>query len=53
MKKVTKSYSGLFDKKITFTIDEKLTKLQGKIMAPKKLEEANKHLSRMKSLPTV
>jgi hypothetical protein len=33
---------------LTLTVDERLNKLKGKILAPKKLEEANKHLRRMK-----
>ena len=47
IKKVTTSWG----KEITLIVDEKLNKLKGKILAPKKLEEANKHLRRMKSLP--
>lgn len=51
MKKIIKTRSNLFEKEITITIDEKLNKLKGKILAPKKLEKANKQLKKMKSLP--
>jgi hypothetical protein len=36
---------------ITLTVDENLNNLKGRILAPKKLDEANKHLRKMKSLP--
>jgi hypothetical protein len=36
---------------LTLTVDENLNKLKGKVLAPKKLEEANKHLRRMKGFP--
>ncbi|HWK03487.1 MAG TPA: hypothetical protein VNS58_07640 [Puia sp.] len=42
---------GFWDREFNLTIDENLNKLKGKVLAPKKLEEANKHLKRMKSLP--
>lgn len=51
MKKILKINSSFFDKEITPTIDEKLNSLKGKILAPKKLEEANKQLSKIKSFP--
>ena len=44
-----KSKSDLFGGKITYTLDENLEKLKGKILAPKKLEEANKLLRNLKS----
>jgi hypothetical protein len=47
VKKVTTSWGT----EITLIVDENLNKLKGKILAPKKLEEANKHLRKMKSLP--
>lgn len=36
---------------LTLTVDEDLNKLKGKVLAPKKLEEANKRLRRMKGFP--
>ena len=48
-KKVYKSQSGLFGEKVTYTFDENLEKLNGKILAPKKLEEANKLLRNLKT----
>ncbi|MHA4812561.1 hypothetical protein ACX0G9_30995 [Flavitalea flava] len=50
MKKVEKNIS-FWDRKINLIVDEKLNKLKGKILAPKKLEEANNDLSKMKCLP--
>jgi len=51
MKKVIKTHSSLFNKEVTITIDEKLNRLKGKTLAPKKLEQANKQLRKLKSLP--
>lgn len=51
MKKVIKTHSNLFNKEVTITIDENLNKLKGKVLAPKKLEQANKQLRKLKSLP--
>ncbi|HEY4063713.1 MAG TPA: hypothetical protein VGM30_17515 [Puia sp.] len=51
MKKQSKKSSNLFDREITLIIDEKLNQLKGKILAPKKLAEANKILRKVKSLP--
>lgn len=50
MKKIEKATTS-WGRKITLAVDENLNKLKGKIMAPKKLEEANKHLKKIKSLP--
>jgi hypothetical protein len=49
MKKVIKYKSTLSSKEITFTVDENLNKLKGKILAPKKLADANKLLRKLKS----
>lgn len=49
MKKVYKSKSKLFGANITYTFDENLEKLQGKILAPKKLAEANRLLKNLKT----
>lgn len=49
MKKVIKHKSSLFKKEFTYTIDENLNKLKGKVLAPKKLEEANKLLKNLKT----
>jgi hypothetical protein len=49
MKKVYKSKSKLFNQEVTYTLDENLEKLKGKVLAPKKLEEANKLLRELKT----
>lgn len=46
MKKVYKSRS---NPKVTYTVDENLEKLKGKVLAPKKLEEANRLLRNLKT----
>jgi hypothetical protein len=51
MKKIERKVMTSWGHEITLTVDVKLNKLKGKILAPKKLEEANKHLRKMKSLP--
>jgi hypothetical protein len=50
MKKMERKVTSL-GQEITLTVDENLNKLKGRILAPKKLEEANKHLRKMKHLP--
>jgi hypothetical protein len=42
--KIIKYRSDLFKQEVTLTIDENLNKLKGRILAPKKLEAANKAL---------
>jgi hypothetical protein len=49
MKKETKYKGGLFDQKITYTVDENLNKLKGKNLAPKKLAEVNELLRKLKT----
>jgi hypothetical protein len=49
MKKVIKYKSTFSGQEITLTIDEKLNGLKDKVLAPKKLEEANKLLRKLKS----
>jgi hypothetical protein len=49
MKKVIKHKSELFGQEVTFTIDENLNKLKGKVLAPKKLAEANELLRKLKT----
>jgi len=49
MKKVIKHKSEFSQQEITFTITEKLSKLEGKILAPKKLAEANRLLRKLKT----
>ena len=46
--KVIKNNSSLFNQQVTLTIDENLNKLKGKVLAPKKLDAANKALGRLK-----
>ena len=49
MKKVIKHKSELFGHEITFTVNEKLNKLKGRVLAPKKLADANKLLRKLKT----
>ena len=46
--------SELFQQEATFTVDENLNKLKGKVLAPKKLAAANKSLGKLKKpLPNI
>ena len=49
MKRVTKYKSELHGTEVTFTVSEKLNKLKGKVLAPKKLAEANELLRKLKT----
>jgi len=49
MKKVVKVKSDLFHRETTYTVSKELNKLKGKNLAPKKLEEANKLLRKLKT----
>ena len=50
--KVIKYHSDFFRQEVTLTVDDNLNKLKGKILAPRKLEAANKALLKLKnSLP--
>ena len=54
MKNILKHKSEIFKQDINMTIDEKLEKLKGKVLAPKKLDEANRLLRKLKSpLPNI
>ncbi|NLR82345.1 hypothetical protein [Chitinophaga eiseniae] len=46
-KKIIKVSSQLSKQEFTLTVDEKLNQLKGKILAPKKLAEANKALQKL------
>ncbi|GGB19715.1 hypothetical protein [Puia dinghuensis] len=48
MKKTTKKKRGLFDHKVIFIVDKRLNNLNVEAMAPEKLAEANRKLSKMK-----
>jgi hypothetical protein len=48
--KIIKHKSDLFNQEVTLTIDENLNKLKGKVLAPKKLEAANKSLRKLKHI---
>lgn len=48
--KVIKYTSDLFKQEVTLTVDSELNKLKGKILAPKKLDAANKALDRLKNV---
>ncbi len=43
-----KKYTTPWGQQVTLTVDENLNKLKGKNLAPKKLEEANLQLRKMK-----
>ena len=49
MKKKINQKSDLFKKEITYTVDENLNRLKGKVLAPKKLAEINKLLKKLKT----
>lgn len=50
MKKKTLKYSSaLFNQEVTLEIDDNLNKLKGKVLAPKKLDAANKALKNLKN----
>jgi len=49
VKKVIKHKSELAGREITFTVSEKLNKLKGKVLAPKKLADANNILRKLKT----
>ena len=49
MKRSTKYKSDLLGQEVTFTVSEKLNKLKGKVLAPKKLAEANRALRELKT----
>jgi hypothetical protein len=48
---VKKKKKGLFDVKVNFIVDDSLERVKPGPRVLKKLEEANFHLSKMKSLP--
>ena len=45
------SIPAAFDRKVDLIVDEKLNRLKGKVLAPKKLADANKLLKQIKTLP--
>jgi hypothetical protein len=49
MKKVIKYKCELSGQEMTFTVSEELNKLKGKVLAPKKLADANKLLRELKT----
>jgi len=49
MKHAIKHKSELVGREITFTVSKKLNELQGKVLAPKKLADANKLLRKLKT----
>jgi hypothetical protein len=49
VKKSIKYKSKLSGQEMTITVSEELNKLKGKVLAPKKLEEANKLLRELKT----
>ena len=51
IRRLFKRKKGLFSQKINFILDERLNNINLEALAPKKLEEANFHLKKMKSIP--
>jgi hypothetical protein len=51
MKKQSQKSTNLFDRKVTLIVDEKLNRLKGKVLAPKKLADANRLLQQIKNFP--
>lgn len=51
MKKAVKIEDIVLGNKVTITIDEQLNKLKGKVLAPRKLAQANKSLRKITKLP--
>ena len=49
MEKVLRIKSDFFDQKVTYTYKKELDKLKGRVLAPKKLEEANRLLRNLKT----
>jgi len=49
MKQAMKHKSDLTGREITFTVSGKLNKLKGKVLAPKKLADANNLLRKLKA----
>lgn len=49
MKQAPKYKSELTGQEVTFTVSEKLNKLKGKVLAPKKLADANDLLRKLKT----
>jgi hypothetical protein len=49
VKRAIKHKSELAGGEITFTVSEKLNKLKGKVLAPRKLADANKLLRKLKT----
>ena len=48
--KVIKYKSDLFEQEVTLTVDKNLNKLKGRVLAPKKLDSANKILRQLKDV---
>lgn len=48
MEKILRIKSDFWDQKLTYTYNKELDKLIGKVWAPKKLEEANQQLRKLK-----
>jgi hypothetical protein len=49
MEKILRIKSDFWDQKLTFTYNKELDKLKGRVLAPKKLEEANRLLRNLKT----
>jgi hypothetical protein len=52
MKKAAKYTTSFSGQEITFTVDKNMETLKGRVLAPKKLADANKALRKLKSLPS-
>lgn len=51
IRRLFKRKRGLLSQKVNFILDERLNNIKLENLAPKKLEEANFNLSKIKSLP--
>ena len=49
MEKLLKIKSDFWDQKVNYTYNKELDKLKGRVLAPKKLEEANRLLKKLKT----
>jgi hypothetical protein len=49
MEKILRINRDFFDQKVTYTYNKELDKLKGRVLAPKKLEEANSLLRNLKT----
>jgi hypothetical protein len=51
MEKILRIKGDFFDQKVNYTYNKELDKLKGRVLAPKKLEQANNDLRKIKNWP--